>query len=326
MIRAAYLAAEDYAESLAEELARRGVTIEAWHGLLALSPDPPVQAAWALDTWTAPQEIAALSVKAAADALRAMQRNWSAYTATLHRRMALIEAQLPPVKSRELIFPAAAPTAHLGAWTLLAQDRLLASPTKTNPFPNGICRFVEDRTGPPSRAYLKFWEACTLLRRWPVPGEICFDLGAAPGGWTWALAKLGARVTAVDKAPLDPLVAAMPGVSVRQESAFGIAPEPVDWLCCDVVAYPARLLALLRRWLDAEAPQHIICTIKFQGETDHETAEALAAIDGARLMHLFHNKHELTFVWARGTADAAATTQAGQLPETGSGSRTIIGS
>lgn len=282
---------------LAEELARHGAKVEAWHGLLALSPDPPVQAAWALDIWTDPREIAAPSVKAAADALRAMQRNWSAYPAALHRRMALIEAQLPPVKSRELAFPVAAPTAHLGAWTLLAPDRLLASPAKTSPFPNGICRFVEDRSGPPSRAYLKFWEACTLLRRWPAPGETCFDLGAAPGGWTWALAKLGARVTAVDKAPLDPVVAGMTGVSVRQESAFGIAPEPVDWLCCDVVAYPARLLTLLRRWLDAGAARHIVCTIKFQGGTDHETAEVLARIDGARLMHLFHNKHELTFLW-----------------------------
>jgi 23S rRNA (cytidine2498-2'-O)-methyltransferase len=317
MIQAAYLAADDYAAPLAEELARRGVTINTWHGRLALSPDPPVPAAWALDTWTAPREIPAPSVKSAADALRALQRNWSAYPAALHRRTALIEAQLPPMKSRELTFPAAAPTAHLGAWTLLAQDRLLASPTKTSPFPNGICRFVEDRSGPPSRAYLKLWEACTLLRRWPAPGETCFDLGAAPGGWTWALARLGARVTALDKAALDPAVAAMPGVSIRRESAFAIAPEPVDWLCCDVVAYPARLLALLHRWLDAGAARYIVCTIKFQGDTDHTTAEALAAIDGARLMHLCHNKHELTFVWTRdlpGAGHACATLVAPPSP------------
>jgi 23S rRNA (cytidine2498-2'-O)-methyltransferase len=326
MIGAAYLAADDYAAPLGEELARCGVTVEAWHGRLALSPDPPVRAAWALDTWTAPREIAVPSVKAAADALRAMQRNWSACPATLHRRMALIEAQLPPVKSRDLMFPAAAPTAHLGTWTLLAQDRLLASPTKTSPFPNGVCRFVEDRSGPPSRAYLKFWEACTLLRRWPAPGETCLDLGAAPGGWTWALAKLAARVTAVDKAPLDPRVAAMPGVSMRQESAFGLAPEPVDWLCCDVIAYPARLLTLLARWIDAGAPRHIVCTIKFQGETDHATAEALAAIDGAHLIHLFHNKHELTFIWSRDPAEAFASPQADQSTYAGSGNRTMIGS
>jgi 23S rRNA (cytidine2498-2'-O)-methyltransferase len=323
MIRATYLAAEDCAAPLAEELARRGASIEAWHGRLAMSRHPPVRAAWALDTWTDPREIAAPSVKAAADALRGMQRNWSACPATLHRRTALIEAQLPPVRARELVFPAAAPAAHLGAWTLLAQDRLLASPAKTSPFPNGVCRFVEDRTGPPSRAYLKFWEACALLGRWPLPGDTCLDLGAAPGGWTWALAKLGARVTAVDKAPLDPEVAALPGVAVRQESAFGMTPERVDWLCCDVVAYPSRLLALLRRWLDAGAAGNIVCTIKFQGDTDHATAEALAAIDGARLLHLFHNKHELTFLWTRDAADAAATRQDALL--SGSGGHPSIG-
>ena len=39
--------------------------------------------------------------------------------------------------------------------------------------------------------------------------------------------------------------------------------------------------------------------MKFQGETDHAAAEAFAAIPGAALMHLWHNKHELTFAWAR---------------------------
>ncbi len=242
--------------------------------------------------------MAAPSVKAAADALRGIQRNWSAYPAALHRRMALIGSHLPPVKARELTFPEAAPTAHLGAWTLLAQNRVLASPIKSSPFPNGACRFIADRAGPPSRAYLKFWEACTLLGAWPARGETCLDLGAAPGGWTWALAKLGARVTAVDKAALDPAVAAMAGVSVRQESAFALAPEPGRTGCAATWSpIPARLLALLRRWLDAGAARHIVCTIKFQGETDHATAETLAAIDGARLLHLFHNKHELTFLW-----------------------------
>ena len=297
MIGAAYLAAEGYETPLAEELARRGVTVEAWHGRLALSPDAPVQAAWALDVWTAPLEQGAPSVKAAADALRGVQRNWSAYAATHHRRMALIADRLPPVKARPLVFPEPAPTSHLGAWTLLDADRMLASATKTSPFPNGECQFVEDRAGPPSRAYLKLWEACTLLGRWPSEGENCVDLGAAPGGWTWVLARLGATVEAVDKAALDPAVAAMPGVSVRRESAFGLPPEPVDWVFCDVVAYPTRLLPLVCRWIDAGVAKHVVCTIKFQGQTDHDTAEAFAAIEGARVMHLFHNKHELTFLW-----------------------------
>jgi 23S rRNA (cytidine2498-2'-O)-methyltransferase len=297
MTRAAYLAAEDLETPLAEELTRRGVTITAWHGRLALSPDPPQHAAWALDTWADPREIDAPTVKSAADALRAMQRNWAAYTPDLYRRSALITERLPPVKARPLTFPTEAPTSHLGAWTLLAPDRLLASPAKSSPFVNGECLFVEDHIGPPSRAYLKLWEALTRFRRWPTPAETCLDLGASPGGWTWALAKLGADVTAVDRAPLARTVATMPNVTERHESAFGLAPEPVDWLFSDIIAYPDRLLALVHKWIDAGAARYIVCTIKFQGPTDHDAADAFAAIPGAQVIHLFHNKHELTFLW-----------------------------
>jgi 23S rRNA (cytidine2498-2'-O)-methyltransferase len=297
MIAAAYLAAEGFEAPLAEELARRGATISDWYGRLALSPDPPVEAAWALDIWTDPREIEVASVKTAADALRAIQRNWAAYASGHHRRMALIADRLPPVKARPLIFPEPAPASHLGAWTLLAPDRLLASPGKSSPFVNGECHFVEDHIGPPSRAYLKLWEALTRFGRWPGAGERCLDLGASPGGWTWVLASLGAAVTAVDKAPLAASVAAMPGVTERLDSAFGMAPEPVDWLFSDVIAYPDRLLALVRRWIEAAAARHIVCTIKFQGPTDHDAAEAFAAIPGGRVVHLFHNKHELTFLW-----------------------------
>ncbi|HET9019824.1 MAG TPA: SAM-dependent methyltransferase, partial [Acetobacteraceae bacterium] len=265
----------------------------------ALSPDPPATSPWPLDIWTAPAEIAVASVKAAADALRAVQRNWSLYAATHHRRAALIAARLPPVAARPIAFPAAAPASHLGAWTLLAPDRMLASATKTSPFINGECRFVEDRAGPPSRAYLKLWEALTLLGSWPARGERCLDLGASPGGWTWAIAQLGAEVVAVDKAPLAPSVAALPGVSWREGSAFALTPEPVDWLFSDVIAYPRRMLALVERWIAAGAAKRIVCTVKFQGATDHDAADAFAAIPGGRLRHLFHNKHELTWTWQR---------------------------
>jgi 23S rRNA (cytidine2498-2'-O)-methyltransferase len=271
--------------------------VDAWVGRLALSAAPPVPSAWALDVWTAPRTVAVPSIKAGADALRAMQRNWAAYPVQHHRRTALIAARLPPVRARPIRFPAAAPAGHLGAWTLLAPELMLASPTKSSPFVLGQCHFAEDRTGPPSRAYLKLWEAWCRLGVWPQPGESCLDLGASPGGWTWALARLGARVTAVDKAPLDPAVAAMAGVTERRESAFALAPEPVDWLCSDVIAYPERLLTLVRRWIGSGSVRRVICTIKFQGRTDHETADAFAAIPGGQVAHLFHNKHELTFAW-----------------------------
>jgi len=159
--------------------------------------------------------------------------------------------------------------------------------------------FVEDRSGPPNRAYLKLWEALARLGRWPGPGERCLDLGASPGGWTYVLAKLGANVIAVDKAPLDPKVAAMAGVEWRGESAFALEPPsvgPVDWLFSDIVCYPARLLRLVEKWRASGMAKNFVCTLKFQGETDHDSAEAFAAIAGARVLHLHYNKHELTFV------------------------------
>ena len=299
LIRACYLAADGFSQALADELSRYAVPVEAWHGRLALSPAPPIDAAWAEDTWTEPIETPIASVKDAADALRAVQRNWSAYAPTLHRRMALIEARLPPVAARPLVFPAAAPPAHLGAWTLLAADRLLSSPRKASPVPNGAMLFEEDHLGPPSRAYLKLWEALTWIGEHPSPGARCVDLGAAPGGWTWVLATLGADVVAVDKAALEPRIAAMAGVTSRLESAFGLAPEPADWLFSDVIAYPDRLLTLVRQWIAAGAVPRIVCTVKLQGATDHAAVAAFAAIPGGRLRHLHANKHELTFHWRR---------------------------
>jgi 23S rRNA (cytidine2498-2'-O)-methyltransferase len=201
--------------------------------------------------------------------------------------------------NRRLHFPTALPPAS-GGFTTIAPGQWLASPTRASRFPAGHARFFEDTEGPPSRAYLKLWEALTLLGAHPVQGDLCYDLGAAPGGWTWAIARLGARVVAVDKAAVAPNVAAMLGVKQRLESAFALDPraEPrLDWLVCDVIAYPTRTLALVRRWLDSGRVAHIVASVKFQGATDHDTAEAFAAIEGGRLLHLSHNKHELTFLW-----------------------------
>jgi 23S rRNA (cytidine2498-2'-O)-methyltransferase len=221
------------------------------------------------------------------------------YAPLHHRRAALIQERLPHVSAKPIVFPAAAPTAPLGSWTLLAPDRMLMAARCSSPFPNGEVAFVEDKAGPPNRAYLKLWEAFVRLGRWPQAGERCLDLGASPGGWTWVLARLGARVIAVDKAPLEPAVAAMPGVEWRGESAFALEPEsvgPVDWLLSDIVCYPVRLLRLVERWRASGLVKNFVCTIKFQGPTDHDAAAAFAALSGAEVQHLHHNKHELTLL------------------------------
>jgi 23S rRNA (cytidine2498-2'-O)-methyltransferase len=298
-MRTAYLAADGFVPQLEEELRRAGVRLSATHGRLLIAEGPAVPGAWAANVWHDVEETAVGSIGDAANRLRAIQRNWAMYAPRHHRRATLIRDRLPHVSGKPLIFPAALPGAPLGSWMLLAPDRLLFAAKCASPFANGEVVFVEDREGPPSRAYLKLWEALTRLGRRPQPGDFCLDLGATPGGWTWVMAKLGARVVAVDKAPLDPAVMAMPGVEWRGESAFALDPvrfARIDWLCADIICYPARLLTLVHRWLAAGNVRNFVCTLKFQGETDHDAAAAFAAIPGSRLFHAHANKHELTWV------------------------------
>src|SRR5713101_2221341 len=295
----AYLAADGFIDQLQEELRRADAAVRRRHERLLICNGPAVGAAWAANVWHDCVELPMASIGNAAQALRAIQRNWAMYAPIHHRRANLIEERLPHVSARPIVFPAAAPTAPLGSWTLLAPDRLLMAARCSSPFPNGEVAFVEDKTGPPNRAYLKLWEALVRLGRWPGPGERCLDLGASPGGWTWVLAQLGAEVLAVDKAPLDPKVAAMAGVDWRGESAFALEPAsvgPVDWLFSDIVCYPARLLRLVEKWRASGLVKNFVCTLKFQGATDHDAAAAFAAIPGAKVQHLHHNKHELTVI------------------------------
>jgi 23S rRNA (cytidine2498-2'-O)-methyltransferase len=191
----------------------------------------------------------------------------------------------------------------VGSWTLLDSRTLIGSARCSSPFPGGIIEFEEDKT-PPSRAYLKLWEALTRLGRRPGPGDRCLDAGASPGGWTWVLARLGAEVNAVDRAPLEERIGAMPGVRYIRHDAFTLKPEdigPVDWLFSDIICYPPRLYGWIEKWLASGLCRNFVCTIKLQGtpegrEPDFETPRRFAAIPGSRVVHLYHNKHELTWM------------------------------
>lgn len=295
-----YLAPADLEHEVRDELSAVGVRpARLPHGRLTLTTDAPIESAWAANIWRDVEQIPITSIGDAAQQLRARQRNWSMYAPLHHGRAKLIADKLPHVSARPVDLGAIVPSAPLGSWTLLEPDLLLAAADCSSPFPNGEARLVEDREGPPSRAYLKLYEACVRLRRWPVPGETCLDLGASPGGWTWLLAQTGASVLAVDKAPLADHVARLPNVRWHEGSAFALDPHgqpPVDWLCSDVICYPQRLLGLVHRWVDAGAARTMVCSIKFQGVTDHGIVREFTAIPGARVLHLHHNKHELTFL------------------------------
>lgn len=259
---------------------------------------------WARNVWLKPFTLEFGSIKEAATALRALQRNWAPYPAKLARRTALIAEALPPLPSKPKAFPFSLPEAPMGAFTLLDEHTLMASASCTSPWPNGELSFAEDKEGPPSRAYRKLWEALIMAGALPGPGSRCVDAGASPGGWTWALAGLGAQVIAIDRAPLDDSVMAMPGVSFMKHNAFTIKPAdigPVDWLCSDVICYPPALYDWVSLWLESGLARNFVCTIKMQGaDWDRAATERFAAVPGSRVLRLWHNKHELTWMLIRG--------------------------
>ncbi len=298
----AYLAAESHESRLAEELSRAGVGVRAIHGRLFISDDAPISAAWAANIWFDAVELPIASIGEAARHLRALQRSWAVYAPVHSGRAYLITEKLPPLGERPLQLGEPGPTSPLGSWTLLDRNRMLTAQRCSSAFPNGEVPLAELRVGPPNRAYRKLWEAFVILGRFPEPGDLAVDLGASPGGWTWLLAELGCRVVAVDKAALDPGVAALERVDTVQASAFGLS--PVDavgdrlpaWVCSDIACYPERLFPLLDRWSTLEPAPTLIFTIKFQGETDHAIADRFRSIPGATVVHLHHNKHELTLI------------------------------
>jgi 23S rRNA (cytidine2498-2'-O)-methyltransferase len=297
-IQSAYLAAEGFLEPLQKEL--DGVI--AVHGRLILSSQPVKEAYWAQNIWRNLRTLHIDSINDAAKQLKAIQRNWCLYSYHLHRRAKLILEKLPPVKCTPLSFPSPLPTSPLGSFTLLDENTLLASAECSSPFPNGEVRFVEDKDGPPNRAYLKLYEALTLAGTQPQSGEFCIDVGGSPGGWTWVINQCGAEVLSIDRSPLSALVAGLKGVSFQKRDAFTLLPEEfqaqdrrIDWLFSDVICYPEKLYEWIRQWVESGICKNFICTIKFKGGPDLSIVDKFAAIPNSRVLHLFHNKNELTW-------------------------------
>lgn len=288
-----YLAPEGLEETLAQEL----TGVVARYGRLFLAEENKHPVHWVQNIWYFPQTFSFDSISEAAKILRALGPLWALYPHVSLRRAELISALLPFFPKKQRPFPVMLPKVPLGSWTLLDEKTLLTSPQCLSPFPNGEISFAETKI-PPSRAYLKLWEFFTLAGSRPLPGDSCLEVGASPGSWTWVLQQLGCSVIAVDRAPLAPQIAALPRVQFFQQDAFSLYAHDfpqVNWVFCDVICYPEKLLQWILPWLSKKVS--LVCTVKFQGARDYPFIRHFEQIAGSRLMHLPHNKHELT--WSR---------------------------
>ncbi len=259
---------------------------------------------WSKCTMLEPMEIDFESIGSGCNALKAIQRNWAPYQYQFFRRANLLQEKLPYVNLKKRDFPLEIPKSPIGLYTLVEEKKMLASAKTNTPLPAGNIEFNEDHENPPSRAYLKIQESLSLARLFngtpfPKSGDVCFEAGACPGGWTWVLANLGAKVHAVDRAELSPALMENPLVKFQKHDAFTLKPEEIgkcDWVFSDVICYPERLLKWVNEWLESGLVKNMICTIKMQGEPDWQTIDRFEKIPGSRVVHLNYNKHELTWI------------------------------
>ena len=193
----------------------------------------------------------------------------------------------------------------------LSGDHVLLAtghPRDASPWPSGIPRL---RTPPdaPSRSALKLEEALVVLldaeerARYVQSGMRAADLGAAPGGWTWVLARNGLRVTAIDNGPLRAHVLDTGLVEhLRADGFHWSPPKPLDWMVCDMVESPRRVAARMAQWFREGWCRHAIFNLKLPMKKRwDETRDCLALFEDqaqrplrVRAKQLYHDREEIT--------------------------------
>ncbi len=182
-------------------------------------------------------------------------------------------------------------------------------PAESGPWELGIPR-LRLPAAAPSRSAQKIEEAWLVLMtaqersEWLREGRTGVDLGAAPGGWTWQLARHGLRMTAVDHGKLSPrLMDEYPVEHVAGDAFTWRAPRTLDWLVCDVVDKPARTLALMQKWLVHDWARLALFNLKLPMKQRYATvAELLQRLQAAmagrpvhiRARQLYYDREEVT--------------------------------
>lgn len=178
-------------------------------------------------------------------------------------------------------------------------------------WPMGIPRLAMPRQAP-SRSALKLEEALLHLlndderKRRLKPGMRAVDLGAAPGGWSWQLARRGLQVTAVDNGPMAPAVLATGRVQHLRADGFRWRPrQRVDWLLCDMVERPQRVAELMARWVAEGYCRDALFNLKLPMKKRYAEVQRCRGLIADRLdaegikyrlriKHLYHDREEVT--------------------------------
>lgn len=178
-------------------------------------------------------------------------------------------------------------------------------------WPMGIPRLRRLRDAP-SRSAQKLEEALLVLlsndQRQTLlqAGMQAVDLGAAPGGWSWIMARQGLHVNAVDNGKLSPEALATGMIEHIRADGFSYRPvKPVDWLLCDMVEQPSRIAELIGLWFVRGHCRHAIFNLKLPMKKRYQeykqclkTLRGMLAQSGVhyqlRGRQLYHDRDEIT--------------------------------
>mgnify|MGYP000741703393 FL=1 len=161
----------------------------------------------------------------------------------------------------------------------------------------------------PSRSALKLDEAIltlldpnerdTLLRE----GMWAADLGAAPGGWSWILARRQIRVYAIDNGPLAETAMATGLIEHLRADGFSWQPpRMLDWMVCDMVEQPRRVATRMAEWFANGWCRRAIFNLKLPMKKRwQETRLCLDLFEQqagrpltVRAKQLYHDREEIT--------------------------------
>lgn len=188
-------------------------------------------------------------------------------------------------------------------------------PGNSSGWPMGIPRLKMPHDAP-SRSTLKLAEALLEMlteqeRAQLRPGRRAVDLGASPGGWTYQLIQRGIKVTAVDNGPMDGALMESGLVEHLRADGFTFRPRhAVDWLVCDMVDKPARVVDLVARWFERGDCRAAIFNLKLPMKRRYDAVESarqvlqarLAKLGGTwriRMRQLFHDREEISCLITR---------------------------
>ncbi|MCL7930559.1 23S rRNA (cytidine(2498)-2'-O)-methyltransferase RlmM [Halomonas llamarensis] len=187
----------------------------------------------------------------------------------------------------------------------------MSFPGNRSELPGGIRR-LRSPSRAPSRSTLKLeeaWHEFIPKQEREVrlsPHMTAADLGAAPGGWTWQLVQKGMYVYAIDNGPMNAELMASGQVDHLKEDGFTWEPpQRLDWLVCDIVDKPMRVLAMVERWLVRRWCKEAVFNLKLPMKKRwEEVGKCLSHLESSlhqagvksqiRCRHLYHDREEVT--------------------------------